>query len=1095
MTTTVLQAQVGAGKTALALRQLLAVMQAQSQRLPRIWVLLATKRQEFAFRERMLAELATTDPIAFFNVEFFNFYELNNRLLNLAGEPPRKINEAARLGILRQVLAGLNQSQDLPFYGSIAHTAGFLRVVASLIDELKQNRVTPEQYSAAAQAPKDHELAMIYAQYQALLQQGHLADREGESWLALESVERHVQLASDVDLLLIDGYDQFTPVQAMLVAALSQRVGQALITLTGLPASVQRVGLRFQQALQQLQSAHEALGTSFTVQQPALDPHPHRQPDLNHLARQLFASQNLQVQPNDRDSVHLIEAPEPAEETAAVLRAVKQKLLQGQAAPEDILVVVRDWHRYQHDIETYTRLYDLPVLRHFAQPIYENPAIVALMRLLQLADVQRPERGFRRRDVLDVLRSPYLAIPGFMDVTWVDLLDRISREKAVISGWAEWETALDPASGAVVALDEDADEEADYLASVDELSDLSLSLETFFGQVTPPAMATVEEYVAWVDALLGSDSLDDGDQGEWYDGVQPEPKHYAVLHCIREGADAHLIRRDVAAIHSLKRLMRGMLETDVLLQSIHMAPQTVSWGAFLADLQLAIKNAMPEAGKANRSGRVLITGATEARGLPHQHVYILGMAEGVFPMPASEDPLYLDSERRALTARGVMLRPGNERSDDDGLFYELVNLAQATLTLSRPTVRDGKAWNPSHLWRRVCDAFVPDSLWTTRYGVGETVPALESAALDEVLLAAVSEAQNGVRAYLIQQHSDLWAHVMHNIQVEQGRLSRQPHDAYTGKLSHPALVAQVQDELGLQRQWSASQLNEYGTCAFRFFASRFLKLEALEEPEEGMDALQLGSLNHAILEQTYRQLGRDGIAISPDSVACAEALDILEEVAQICFVKAPREYGFRPTARWQQEQQVILRRLQLMIQLDFSESAPLPGADRLPYDMELRFGFANSPQVAIPINDEERIYVRGSIDRVDRIGDTLYVIDYKSGSTQIPLREMETGRNFQMMVYLLALEDILRQRGETNLRVGGGFFWHIRNQKDSGKVDMDVHFESIEAARKHLTRHLHHARQGDFRVQPGKVDNARCTSYCDFYQLCRLSVTNQYKYP
>ena len=110
-----------------------------------------------------------------------------------------------------------------------------MRVVADLIYELKQNRVFPDTYISAAVTAKDHELALIYDSYQNAMQHYDLVDREGEGWLALEAVENHLQLATDVDLLLVDGYDQFTPVQAALIATLSQRVDNIIITLTKAP--------------------------------------------------------------------------------------------------------------------------------------------------------------------------------------------------------------------------------------------------------------------------------------------------------------------------------------------------------------------------------------------------------------------------------------------------------------------------------------------------------------------------------------------------------------------------------------------------------------------------------------------------------------------------------------------------------------------------------------------------------------------------------------------------------------------------------------------------------------------------------------------
>ncbi|MCA9883288.1 MAG: exodeoxyribonuclease V subunit gamma [Anaerolineae bacterium] len=1099
MATTVIQAQMGGGKTAAALQRIQSVLATSEMRMPRIWVLLASRRQEFAFRERMMAELSPANAV-FFNVEFFNFYQLNSRLLNLAGQPPFRINESARMGVLRRVVDQLVQQGSLQVYDRIAGTSGFLRAIAALIDELKQNRVYPEQFQNAAQNAKDHDLARIYAAYQTMLQQHHLADREGEGWLALEAVEKMPTLASNLDLLLVDGYDQFTPVQAELVAELSRQVKHTVVTLTALSDKATRVGLRFQYALDQLKHSHEERGLPINTEIISSASAMVRAADLNHLSKSLFALDGTQP---SSGAVQLIEAPEPAEETAAVLRAVKSLLVTDQAEPDDILVVVRDWPRYQAHIATYTQLFGLPVLRHQGQSIAQNPVIVTLMRLLQLADgpydADQPDKGFRRRDVVDLLRSPYLRVPGFADDASIDLLDRVSRENHVLSGRDEWDVATEPEQVAPYDRDEEADDEQ-VERDFAQLSTISVDLETFFDAVTPPASGTLEQFVAWVDGLIGPDSLDDGDADEAYDEDKPESLDFSMIACIREGQEAHTVQRDLTAISTFKQILRGFLETELLLQSIGGASDEQTWQAFFADLQLAIKNAAPENGSTSRSGRVLIASATEARGLPHKHVFIMGMAEGVFPMPVHEDTFYLDSERLALRDRGVLLKTGSERSDDDGLFYELINLAQQTLTLSRPTVRDGKNWNPSHLWRHVLDAFDANTLPLTRYGVGEVVPGQSVASSDEALLAAIADEQAmGLRAFLLSDQPELWAHVMHNIAIEQGRMSRQSHDVFTGKITHPDLIADVQSQLGPNRRWSASQLNEYGACAFRFFAKRMLRLEALEEEEEGLDALQLGSLNHAILEGTYRQLMQDDIAISPDEDALQEALLILEEIAEEQFALAPKHYNFRPTARWSQEQQVILRRLRLMLQLDFSDKAPLftENLQRMPYEMELRFGFPDTENITISVDDEESIFVRGAIDRIDRIGDKLYVIDYKTGSTKIDTKEMEAGRNFQMMLYLLALDAILKQRGIDNLQVGGGFFWHIRNQTDSGKLDISatvIDQPEIASARVHLARHLRNARKADFRVRPPKQEKGRCTSYCDYYQLCRLSVINQRKY-
>ncbi|MEO0565936.1 MAG: hypothetical protein AAF125_27750, partial [Chloroflexota bacterium] len=90
-------APVGAGKTEYALAQIAEVT--TQTPFARVWVLLATDRQTSEFRNRLIQE--NRDRSVYFNVEFFTFPALYDRVLNLAGQPARKLSEPARLRLIR----------------------------------------------------------------------------------------------------------------------------------------------------------------------------------------------------------------------------------------------------------------------------------------------------------------------------------------------------------------------------------------------------------------------------------------------------------------------------------------------------------------------------------------------------------------------------------------------------------------------------------------------------------------------------------------------------------------------------------------------------------------------------------------------------------------------------------------------------------------------------------------------------------------------------------------------------------------------------------------------------------------------------------
>jgi len=1087
MPTTVHLAPVGAGKTEFALNRLLQFVHDEQQPFLQVWVLLATRRQEVTFRQR-LVELQDEHRV-YFNVEFFNFYKLNARLLNIAGKPPRKIQSSARISILRTIVADMLENDELSYFHKIANTPGFIAVLADLIDELKQNSVYPEVFEAGAQTDKDIELAKIYHRYQDTLIDNTLVDLEGEGWLALATLEDNPHIAQGVDLLLVDGYDQFTPVQAQLLAELSHTIPNVDITLTTIPDRGADYARRFSRALDRIEQAHTEAQVDFQPTYLSRE-HIQRHADLDTLGQRIFQSEADQP---DSDAIKLIEMPTPAEEVMAVLRAVKQQL-SDEIRPDDILIALRDWTRYEAFFESYQSLYQLPLLLHHHPAYHKTPVIAVMIDLLELAP------DFRRRDVLDVLRSPY--IYSGMDSEQIDLLDKITREKQLVRGSKQdWLDIIEYAS--TIRFDEDSEEE-DLLLTPEQAGELSINIEAFFDGITPPDYNDVESYADWLERLIGRDPNQDPDNlddiDEWYDSAEFSVNIARRIYQGDRSTEA-IIRRDIAALNGMKSILRHLMTTDLFLRATLNHDHPTDWETVWADLKLSLQNTIDVPGNPSRTGRVLVTTATDARGLPHKHVYILGMAEGVFPAEVAEDPLYLDTERKRLQADGILLETQAERIDDQGLFYELISLPRETLTLSRPTVQDGKVWIESHLWRAVRTVF-PD-LTIETMAVGDVVHPERSASHDELLLAVAnqlnhddaSEVDYALRVQnwlkLDSVLKDKWAQILHGRMVDSRRLSAEPFDNYSGYLLHPDLQNEVADLLGSDRVWSASQLKDYGMCGFRYYAKRLLKLEEVGEPEEGYDILQLGLINHSILELTYTEIRDTKLAIMPENLEVA--LDILNDHAQHVFESAPREFKFRASAVWEQEKAVLLQRLETLVQLDFSSDSPLTkfGSDRFVYQLERAF-----KNVEIPLADDlEPLKVRGFIDRIDRVnGNQLVVLDYKTGSTPIKTEEMSQGRNFQMMTYILALQYILEQM-DTNLELAGGMFWHLRNLKASGKFDVknDDDKQAIENARQHIADNLRDGRAGKFSVHARHLEDGKCFRYCEYSHLCRMSITNRYK--
>jgi ATP-dependent helicase/DNAse subunit B len=1094
-------APVGMGKTEAVQQRILDLKAAQP--FARVWVLLATKRQIVDFRRRLMAR---DDALRVaFNIEYFSFYELYRRILLETGEPQRRLTDSARVGTMRLVLDELRQRGQLPLLGSISSTPGFVRIAADFIYQLKQSLIDPDTFTAAAQRTDDRklqELALIYADYQGALVQNNLVDREGEGWVALSAVWRSPDVLANVDLLVCDGYDQFNLLQARLLTKLSTCVKACITTLTTVPGREQGVGRRFSRALESLIERHNEEGLSdffdmqlrwelYDSQAAARSSQPLRQ-----LADQFYAPV-VTPYPHQTHSLRLIEAPDVRSEVAAVLRAIKRLLLEGTHA-DDILVAVRDWESYRRAFSAAGLAYGVPLLLHRGESLIENPAVAALVDMLELAT-----GDFKRRELLDVLRSPYFDLPHIIP-EWVDALDAISQAAYLTEGRADWLNAIQPQPN--MLLDPDESDETDPDPIIDPVSAdlLRSALDMFFDAVTPPESGAVSDYVRWLEHLIGADTVPDADDSVPDDEVTSpngiEPKHewsLNALRCVRAHPDAMLVARDLAALKACKRLLAGMINAESLIRALrHSADQRIAWSEFWGAFKTALAaNAALEDDRplTARDGRVLVTLVTDARGLPHRHLCIVGLSEGVFPARIAEDPLLLDSERRALGRLGVDLPTSDQRADEDSLFYELINLASDTLTLSRFTLKDGADVLPSPLWDGVRAVF-PD-VEVDRLRPGQAVAAHDAAALDETMIAVSADPTMRTAPYaawLRSAHAAAWSRVQFGQRIELRRLARQiAHDSYSGVLGDPDLIARVRDQLGTDRVWSATQFNEYGTCGFRFFARRMLRLEKRKPPEAGMDGTQYGQIIHEVLEATYKAIR----LISPDHLD--GALRILDDQMDRLLPTAPQRFGFRPSSLWTQEQRMLRRRLRRVITADFANGYRLTALNsaerRVAFRLEAPFGGENDT-TRIEIGGES-ISVRGRIDRIDKIttpeGEALVVIDYKTSATKIQTDEIVRGRNFQMMLYIRAVEQWARTLPDAP-RVAGGAFVHISSTSASGWLsphDSDV----IDAGIDHVARLIAAGRQGNFAVYASKFDGGKCASSCDYAQFCRAAVVSRQK--
>ncbi len=1050
--TQILLAPPGAGKTQFVLQQLCEVLETDGW--PQVWVLLPNGLQEQRLRQRLFARRCEREM--YFNLSFFRFNQLAQRLLQISGTPARLVGQTERQGILRTLLNDLAQEGALQIFGGIADTPGLLRAISDFLDELQRELVTPEAFAAAAVSERDRELALIATRYRSYLSSHGYLDLEGANWLAREALDAAAlrrELAR-VDFLLVDGFDQFSPLQASTLMKLASCVRRALITLPAAPGLEDGVGDRFNKTLTLLQN-HSPQAPHVTLLTVGDDV---RQQGLQQLVAKIFC-QDAKPLPV-LGQLQLVEAPGPAQEARAITRRIKELLLETDAQPEDCLIAVRDWPHYARHLRAAGHDHGVPLTLQRRETLQEIPTILSLLKLLQL-----PAADFPRQELLDVLNAPCFAIAG-LGQEQVALLEQVSRERRLRAGREAWLAAVRECDCA--------DNEA-----------LAQSLCDFMDAVTPSQESDDVGLWGWLRGLCGLNA-----------DVETDAYTLDMCACIPPESLGQLREREFAALAALDKLLWDKSRTTQLATQLNSAAQP-DFDFFMRELRAALA-VTPLEVHASRAGGVLVAPASEARGLPHRHVFIPGLSAGIFPDQQPVDPLHLASERKALAERGADLgaRPV---AADAALFFQLLGQARESLMFTRPTVENGTPLVASHLWQellRIC----PEQP-VTHLRAGAVVTAQEAASVEEALVALVAQpdaaGSASLRRWLQQEQGALLSQVAHAGRVESGRLSRfSAHNHYSGVLADERLIAQVAADLGPQRVWSATQLENLGACRYRFFASRVLELEELWQPETGLNALELGTLNHAILERVYSELENRELTIEPGNLD--SALYLLDCSAQDVFDETPLILKRPLDELWPWQQRIIHRRLGAFVRLDFGESGPvskrLPGTGRRARWLERRFGH-DEEDFSIPLlvdGRPEELRLGGVIDRVDEVDGRMLVLDYKSGSSPISLDDLREGVNLQMLVYLRAAAQLLAQ-SEPDKGLAGGLFLHLRGgSNSSGWIPSDAKGEeALRAAESRIGENIAAARRGDFSVEPRRPDRSgRCTRFCEFSQLCRVAVTH-----
>ncbi|NTW02069.1 MAG: hypothetical protein HGA19_12410 [Oscillochloris sp.] len=1002
------------------------------------------------------------------------FVRLVSMILRAARIDIAPASPILRTQIIRNELRRLATEGQLSQLAPVAHKPGLAADILALIDQLQAAEVSPEMLATAGVGPYDADLATIYAAYRASLARAGVDDTAGRITRAIAAIRTNSALLRSLALLVVDGFDQFTQLQLSLLRALADRAERSLITLTGSPTE-RPAHRRFVGTLAALQAILPEAHISYLPRTIA------PAPPLAYAEVNLFElTEEAPIEANG--TLQVISAPDREREVRAALRHIRQLIDTHSVAPEQIAVIFRSAAPYAPLLREVATEYGLALALASGQPLAEAPSIVALLAMLTL-----PDTGYARRTLIESWRnlgphSPALVgseLPGIASFSQAaSLLDRAARAGGYSNDPDRLRTLLQSIAEAPSDVEHEQEAAARSLEpepdgptiTPDQAADLLTLLNAFIAWITPPAQATAETYVMWLSNLLrwAPESRSRKSATEHQppaSNLQP-PASYVHASCLP------FLPAQVAC---LRRVLTEISEASHRLQEL---PQPFS--AFLADLTSAI-NAASYGQQPPAPGYVAALDALAARSACFAHIVLIGLAEGEFPAQLPAPIFYTRRERAILSSHGIPL-PADDPADERTLFYEAVTRAQQSLTLCYTRLDDsGNPLQASPYLYDLLARFVSTSIPRHTIQAGSVPSYAQAASAQERLIALMDAVHHaGVQVPAEDPPDPLLAHVIHACAVERERARPDSYGPYAGILDDPDVIATLNTQFGPAHSWSVSQINDYTICPFRFAAAHILHLRQPGEPEQGMAQVGQGRILHAILASAGQ---RWAIRKLPADTAHEDDYQAdLSAAADQVLASAPQTYGFEPGPFWEWEQAELRSALARAIRRTLHDA---DGWEQFtPVSTEESFGMGRGRQPLKLDTPAGPAQIIGRIDRIDQAtNQSLALIDYKSGSTPPSLRDTLSGRDVQLIVYTLAVEQLIAP-GQT---VDRASYLALRSGKRSKALTHTERNQAEAALRTSLASAITGARTGQFPVRPSDG----CPPACAFASICRIEASGK----
>ncbi|MCS4486797.1 helicase-exonuclease AddAB subunit AddB [Staphylococcus americanisciuri] len=958
--------------------------------------------------------------------EVLHFERLSHRVFQeVGGVHETRLSSTAIEMMIYHILQ--NVQKQLKLYQSQVKYLGFSTKVREQLQDFEKYAITPNIVASSAtqtELPKRtqdklYDMSLIYEQLYA---------RMGSDYLTGEGLmQRFISLIPQSDWLrraevYIDGFHNFSTQEYQVIEALVQHAKSVTVLLTTNgdtdPLSMFR---KPSESLTHLREIATQTGKTLDIQH-FNEVYRFKYESMSALSAEFDALQP-QVTQTDDGAVRIFEATSMREEVNEIARQIIADVRDHHYRYRDIAILYRD-PNYVYLLESILAQYDIPYNIDIKKAMVHHPVMEMLVSIIEALKTNwqfEPMMRLFKSNVLthNVSNSRYL----------VDILENYAIERGIYGN--RWFN--------------------EQYFQLESFLQMGIKRHRTF---TDTEEETYQRVIAMKDSVVNKLLRLNQKLREGVHVVDYATAFYEVLEDF-ELPSQLMTHRDTLETQGrheqaeeIDQIWQGFIRIlDELVEVFE--HQEMTYTRFLELLDVGL-NGLEFSMIPQTIDQVTIGTMDLAKVDNKQHVYMIGMNDGVLPQAINGTSLLSDDEKKAFEAyTGMALSPTSDilQMDEAFVAYFAMTRACERLTMSYSLMDNGGTEKEGSPYLNDVKTILPrvDTWNIARLNDQDAIRYMVHPHQTKLHLF------ESLRAWLDGLPiADSWF-IAYETMLSEPRL-RQGMNHLTTSLDYRNETVQLDEQLtydlyGKTINASVSRFEGYNSCPFKHYASHGLKLN--ERTKYELQNFDLGTIFHDVLRFIAEQVEGHFNQLTPQRIQSLtqEALDIYLPKVQFNLLNATSYYRYLS----QRIGAIVQATLEaLRYQSEHSQFRPIAferSFRKKPHTPDELVAEPLYTKQGIPIN------IRGQIDRIDVFNKNgksfINIIDYKSSakSASLDLVKVYYGLQMQMMTYMdIALQNKGRLGLVDEVKPGGFLYMHVHKFKDKKRTWHMVNPDDYEAA-------------------------------------------------